>query len=136
MAILAFRIKTYWNDGVACRLRWYFGGKCPHALFLEVISHLTIPPLLQVYSSFHAAPRPFTSSLSLALSVRSLCWLKSWLLKLGYKLGEDAFGKDLIGLAQTGSGKTGAFALPILQSLLESPQAFFACVLSPTRFDI
>nr|POE63877.1 hypothetical protein CFP56_24709 [Quercus suber] len=32
--------------------------------------------------SFHAAPRPFTSSLSLALSVRSLCWLKSWLLKL------------------------------------------------------
>ncbi|KAB1226374.1 DEAD-box ATP-dependent RNA helicase 10 [Morella rubra] len=42
-------------------------------------------------------------------------------------------GNDLIGLAQTGSGKTGAFALPILQALLESPQAFFACVLSPTR---
>uniref|UniRef100_A0A2P2KSJ1 Uncharacterized protein MANES_13G099900 n=1 Tax=Rhizophora mucronata TaxID=61149 RepID=A0A2P2KSJ1_RHIMU len=46
-------------------------------------------------------------------------------------------GKDLIGLAQTGSGKTGAFALPILQALLEasqkSVQAFFACVLSPTR---
>ncbi|GMY26584.1 DEAD-box ATP-dependent RNA helicase 10 isoform X2 [Fagus crenata] len=42
-------------------------------------------------------------------------------------------GKDLIGLAQTGSGKTGAFALPILESLLKSPQSFFACVLSPTR---
>ncbi|XP_057973036.1 DEAD-box ATP-dependent RNA helicase 10 [Malania oleifera] len=44
-------------------------------------------------------------------------------------------GKDLIGLAQTGSGKTGAFALPILQALLEAtrPHAFFACVLSPTR---
>ncbi|KAL5708203.1 RNA helicase [Ranunculus cassubicifolius] len=42
-------------------------------------------------------------------------------------------GKDLIGLAQTGSGKTGAFALPILHALLEHPQAFFACVLSPTR---
>lgn len=42
-------------------------------------------------------------------------------------------GKDLIGLAQTGSGKTGAFALPILQALLDTPQAFFACVLSPTR---
>ncbi|CAB4277029.1 unnamed protein product [Prunus armeniaca] len=42
-------------------------------------------------------------------------------------------GKDLIALAQTGSGKTGAFALPILQELINSPQAFFACVLSPTR---
>ncbi|XP_060200967.1 DEAD-box ATP-dependent RNA helicase 10-like [Lycium barbarum] len=42
-------------------------------------------------------------------------------------------GKDLIGLAQTGSGKTGAFAIPILQALLDAPHAFFACVLSPTR---
>ncbi|WOK94749.1 DEAD-box ATP-dependent RNA helicase 10 [Canna indica] len=42
-------------------------------------------------------------------------------------------GKDIIGLAQTGSGKTGAFALPILQALLEAAQPFFACVLSPTR---
>lgn len=42
-------------------------------------------------------------------------------------------GKDIIGIAQTGSGKTGAFALPILQALLENPQPFFACVLSPTR---
>ncbi|XP_008808779.1 DEAD-box ATP-dependent RNA helicase 10 [Phoenix dactylifera] len=42
-------------------------------------------------------------------------------------------GRDVIGLAQTGSGKTGAFALPILQALLENPQPFFACVLSPTR---
>ncbi|XP_042420512.1 DEAD-box ATP-dependent RNA helicase 10-like [Zingiber officinale] len=42
-------------------------------------------------------------------------------------------GKDIIGLAQTGSGKTGAFALPILQALLDTPQRLFACVLSPTR---
>lgn len=43
----------------------------------------------------------------------------------------------MIGLAQTGSGKTGAFALPILHALLEAPRPkdFFACVLSPTRFD-
>ncbi|XP_020269838.1 DEAD-box ATP-dependent RNA helicase 10 [Asparagus officinalis] len=42
-------------------------------------------------------------------------------------------GRDVIGLAETGSGKTGAFALPIIQALLEKPQPFFACVLSPTR---
>uniref|UniRef100_A0A5S6QLL3 RNA helicase n=1 Tax=Trichuris muris TaxID=70415 RepID=A0A5S6QLL3_TRIMR len=41
--------------------------------------------------------------------------------------------RDIIGLAETGSGKTGAFALPILQSLLESPQRLFALVLTPTR---
>ena len=43
-------------------------------------------------------------------------------------------GKDIIGLAETGSGKTGAFALPILQSLLDTPQRVFALVLTPTRF--
>jgi hypothetical protein len=41
--------------------------------------------------------------------------------------------KDIIGLAQTGSGKTGAFALPILQQLMDKPQELFALVLSPTR---
>ena len=42
-------------------------------------------------------------------------------------------GNDVIGLAETGSGKTGAFALPILQALLENPQRLFALVLTPTR---
>ncbi|KAK7586172.1 hypothetical protein V9T40_004048 [Parthenolecanium corni] len=42
-------------------------------------------------------------------------------------------GKDIIGLAETGSGKTGAFALPILQALLENPQRYFAVILTPTR---
>lgn len=42
-------------------------------------------------------------------------------------------GRDVIGLAETGSGKTGAFALPILQALLDSPQRMFACILAPTR---
>ena len=43
-------------------------------------------------------------------------------------------GKDVIGLAQTGSGKTAAFALPILHSLLDKPQSVYAAVLSPTRY--
>eukprot|EP00090_Calanus_glacialis_P016314 TRINITY_DN2556_c0_g1_i2.p1 TRINITY_DN2556_c0_g1~~TRINITY_DN2556_c0_g1_i2.p1 ORF type:complete len:483 (-),score=198.75 TRINITY_DN2556_c0_g1_i2:43-1491(-) len=42
-------------------------------------------------------------------------------------------GKDVIGLAETGSGKTGSFALPILHALLETPQRMFALILTPTR---
>ena len=42
-------------------------------------------------------------------------------------------GRDIIGLAETGSGKTAAFALPILQALLAKPQAMFGLILAPTR---
>ncbi|KAJ5729976.1 ATP-dependent rRNA helicase rrp3 [Penicillium malachiteum] len=42
-------------------------------------------------------------------------------------------GRDLIGLAETGSGKTAAFTLPILQNLMENPQPFHSLILAPTR---
>lgn len=43
-------------------------------------------------------------------------------------------GSDVIGLAQTGSGKTAAFSIPVLQALWNAPQELFACVLAPTRY--
>ncbi|KAJ5215122.1 hypothetical protein N7468_010801 [Penicillium chermesinum] len=42
-------------------------------------------------------------------------------------------GRDLIGLAETGSGKTAAFVIPILQALMEKPKPFFGLILAPTR---
>ncbi|KAJ3133061.1 putative ATP-dependent RNA helicase ddx47 [Physocladia obscura] len=71
--------------------------------------------------------------------------------KLGFKKPSDIQvksipfalqGRDIIGLAQTGffgsnerkgSGKTAAFALPVLQALWNAPQPLFACVMAPTR---
>jgi ATP-dependent RNA helicase DDX47/RRP3 len=41
--------------------------------------------------------------------------------------------KDIIGIAETGSGKTGAFAIPIIEALLQKPQRMYALVLAPTR---
>ena len=43
-------------------------------------------------------------------------------------------GHDVLGLAQTGTGKTAAFVLPILQHLLNGPRGKLrALILSPTR---
>ncbi|PHV06909.1 RNA helicase [Janthinobacterium sp. BJB412] len=45
-------------------------------------------------------------------------------------------GEDVLGAAQTGSGKTAAFALPLLQSLLDNrsgPRQLYGLVLVPTR---
>jgi ATP-dependent RNA helicase RhlE len=69
------------------------------------------------------------------------------LLKAVYALGYEAptpiqreaipailSGRDVIGTAQTGSGKTAAFVLPILQRLMkQTPGHTRALVLSPTR---
>ncbi|KAG6296840.1 putative RNA helicase [Claviceps aff. purpurea] len=42
-------------------------------------------------------------------------------------------GRDCIGGSRTGSGKTVAFAVPILQKWAEDPSAIFGVVLTPTR---
>jgi len=43
-------------------------------------------------------------------------------------------GEDVLGLAQTGTGKTAAFVLPILERLLKGPRGFVrALIVAPTR---
>lgn len=46
---------------------------------------------------------------------------------------EILVGKDVIGGSRTGSGKTVAFAVPILQKWAEDPVAIYAVILTPTR---
>ena len=43
-------------------------------------------------------------------------------------------GRDCIGNAKTGSGKTVAFAVPIIQKLAQDPYGIFALILTPTRW--
>ncbi len=42
-------------------------------------------------------------------------------------------GKNLMGLAQTGTGKTGAFLIPLINNLLEKEILFQVLIVSPTR---
>ncbi|HVT39879.1 MAG TPA: DEAD/DEAH box helicase [Gemmatimonadaceae bacterium] len=42
-------------------------------------------------------------------------------------------GRDIIGLAQTGTGKTAAFVIPIIERLLGGPKRTRALILTPTR---
>jgi superfamily II DNA/RNA helicase len=42
-------------------------------------------------------------------------------------------GKDVIGIAQTGTGKTASFCLPILNDLANDPGGVFCLILEPTR---
>lgn len=68
----------------------------------------------------------------LAESIDALGWTKPTEIQAGC-IPEAVRGRDIIGLAETGSGKTGAFAIPILQALLLNPQRIFAVILAPTR---
>jgi ATP-dependent RNA helicase DDX47/RRP3 len=69
--------------------------------------------------------------------------LQKTVLEVGYKNATEIQtqaipaaleGRDIIGVAKTGSGKTAAFALPILQKWWEDPKPLYACIIAPTRY--
>lgn len=68
--------------------------------------------------------------------------LKKTIAKKGYvnpteiqsKTIEDLIGgRDIVGIANTGTGKTGAFLIPIIHQLLSSPKKFETLIVLPTR---
>ncbi|CXH96854.1 ATP-dependent rRNA helicase RRP3, putative [Plasmodium berghei] len=65
-------------------------------------------------------------------SIQELGWEKPTLIQ--QKVLPLMFQKrDIIGLSETGSGKTACFIIPILQELKLKKQNFFALIISPTR---
>lgn len=46
---------------------------------------------------------------------------------------EILYGQDLIGVAGTGTGKTAAFLIPIVQELIEGKRDQYALIIAPTR---
>jgi ATP-dependent RNA helicase DDX49/DBP8 len=83
------------------------------------------PVLKTTFSSLGISPRLITSLRTLAISrpteIQAAC------------IEPILQGRDCIGGAKTGSGKTMAFALPILQRIVKDPFGIFAVVLTPTR---
>jgi ATP-dependent RNA helicase RhlE len=70
---------------------------------------------------------------SLRRGVREMGYLEPTPIQQG-TIPSAVEGRDLIGTAQTGTGKTAAFLLPILERLLSRPRGhIYALVLTPTR---
>lgn len=72
--------------------------------------------------------------------------IKNWIVKAANEVGiihptdiqkksipEILKGSHVIGGAHTGSGKTAAFALPIIQDLSNDPYGTFCLIMTPTR---
>ncbi|MGA8543329.1 MAG: DEAD/DEAH box helicase [Thermoplasmata archaeon] len=86
-----------------------------------------------------ARPRPTTTfddlplDASLRRGVQEMGYLEPTPIQQG-TIPHAVEGRDLIGTAQTGTGKTAAFLLPILERLLTHPRGrIYALVLTPTR---
>jgi len=94
------------------------------------------PPTEETQEEVEDEKKPTFAQLGLNESLCQACTSLGW--NAPSKIQTEAIpvaleGKDIIGLAETGSGKTGAFALPVLHFLLQNPQRLYALVLTPTR---
>ena len=78
------------------------------------------------FTSFHLHPRIVAGVQALGYTIPTPIQLQA--------MPPVLQGRDVLGLAQTGTGKTAAFVLPILQRLMQGPGGHIrALILAPTR---
>jgi len=118
-------------------------GKCrcaPFHFFSDMTSYTTTAP--QPQPPAPATPAPVTfAALALCEPLQRALSEKNYTHPSPIQAGAIPHllqGRDLLGIAQTGTGKTAAFALPILQKLAEhptrpQPKRPRALILAPTR---
>ena len=101
----------------------------------------TLDPRRLINSGIEREPEKFIpSQLFDSMSINGK--LKNNLAKKGFthptQIQEETIdhlieGRDLLGIANTGTGKTGAFLIPIIEQLLNSKEPFTSLVVVPTR---
>ncbi|MDQ4128146.1 MAG: DEAD/DEAH box helicase [Actinomycetota bacterium] len=87
-------------------------------------------------STLREAPRVSFADLSLSEQVHRAVADQGWKTPTPIQalaLPELLDGEDVVGLAQTGSGKTAAFAIPLIEALDRRARGVQALVLAPTR---
>ena len=96
-----------------------------------------IPPLLEALAQmkFSKPTEIQAQAIPYALQERDIIGVaetvsNSTCINLGFS---GHISDSLLPLLRKGSGKTAAFALPILQKLWDEPKGLFCCVLAPTR---
>ncbi len=87
-------------------------------------------------STLREAPRASFADLSLSEQVHRAVADQGWKIPTPIQalaLPELLDGEDVVGLAQTGSGKTAAFTIPLIEGLDRRARGVQALVLAPTR---
>lgn len=135
------------------------GQDIPTPKKISVPSRVQAPSRIKSSSSKPTIPPPALEDISSALPNTSILapvdqnttfdslGLKPWLVNslasmairrpTGIQKGcipEILKGRDCIGGSRTGSGKTVAFAVPILQKWAQDPVGIYALILTPTRY--
>lgn len=111
-----------------------------------VLNSVAVPSRIKTKISGSTAQKPITAPVDEQTTFASINvkpWLVASLKSMKIErptaiqkscIPEILKGKDCIGGSRTGSGKTVAFGVPILQKWAEDPMGIFALVLTPTRY--